>query len=60
MRIASDVAEGVNYMHTRNPPILHMDLKSPNILLASLSPSAPVVAKLADFGLSGCLPTLGG
>ena len=34
------------------PPIAHLDLKSPNILLASLDENAPVCAKLIDFGLS--------
>lgn len=27
------VARGMNYLHARNPPILHLDLKSPNILV---------------------------
>jgi serine/threonine protein kinase len=27
------VARGMNYLHSRTPPILHLDLKSPNILV---------------------------
>ncbi len=47
-------------MHSQTPAILHMDLKSPNVLLVSLDHNDPIVAKLGDFGLSGCLATLGG
>eukprot|EP00027_Filamoeba_sp_ATCC50430_P014693 CAMPEP_0168578360 /NCGR_PEP_ID=MMETSP0413-20121227/21288_1 /TAXON_ID=136452 /ORGANISM="Filamoeba nolandi, Strain NC-AS-23-1" /LENGTH=599 /DNA_ID=CAMNT_0008612195 /DNA_START=126 /DNA_END=1925 /DNA_ORIENTATION=- len=46
--IAFDIARGINYMHTRNPPILHRDLSSKNVLLQQTSYSA----KVADFGLS--------
>jgi serine/threonine protein kinase len=31
---------------------MHRDLKSPNILLASISPDADLVAKVCDFGVS--------
>lgn len=26
-------AKGMNYLHRRNPPIVHRDLKSPNLLV---------------------------
>lgn len=26
-------AKGMNYLHKRNPPIVHRDLKSPNLLV---------------------------
>eukprot|EP01128_Nolandella_sp_AFSM9_P002264 TRINITY_DN1263_c2_g1_i1.p1 TRINITY_DN1263_c2_g1~~TRINITY_DN1263_c2_g1_i1.p1 ORF type:complete len:939 (+),score=131.60 TRINITY_DN1263_c2_g1_i1:301-3117(+) len=52
LKIAFDVAHGMHAMHTSSPPVLHRDLKSPNILLVSPDPAAPVVAKIADFGLS--------
>ena len=32
-RVAKDVALGLHYLHTRKVPVLHRDLKSPNILL---------------------------
>jgi len=52
LRIALDMAKGMNFMHSLRPPIIHNDLKSPNVLLSSLDPEAPVVAKISDFGLS--------
>jgi serine/threonine protein kinase len=45
--VAVGVARGLAYLHTRSPPILHLDLKSPNILLDDRGR-----VKLADFGLS--------
>ena len=56
-RIALDVARGVEFLHSRSPPIVHRDLKSPNIFLTShltsVSPSTTApLAKVGDFGLS--------
>ncbi len=52
-RIATDVAEGMNFLHSQAPPLAHRDLRSPNVLLVSLdSQSSKVVAKVADFGLT--------
>jgi serine/threonine protein kinase len=45
-KVALDVALGINYLHTRRPPLLHRDLKSPNVLL-----SEEGVAKIADVGM---------
>eukprot|EP01102_Stenamoeba_stenopodia_P016672 TRINITY_DN584_c0_g1_i2.p1 TRINITY_DN584_c0_g1~~TRINITY_DN584_c0_g1_i2.p1 ORF type:complete len:364 (-),score=55.04 TRINITY_DN584_c0_g1_i2:127-1218(-) len=50
MKIASDIASGMSFLHNMDPPFLHRDLKTPNILLASLDPRASVMAKITDFG----------
>ena len=47
LRMALDVARGVHYLHTCKPPIIHGDLKSPNLLL-----DRNYVVKVCDFGLS--------
>ena len=54
VRILIDVARGLNSMHSHNPPILHRDLRSPNVFLASRDAfDKGVVAKVADFGMAG-------
>lgn len=50
LKIFSDVVEGVCWMHTRNPPLMHRDLKVENILLAG-----PDFYKVCDFGSSTTL-----
>eukprot|EP00753_Platysulcus_tardus_P008052 PLAT15585.1.p1 GENE.PLAT15585.1~~PLAT15585.1.p1 ORF type:complete len:306 (+),score=159.92 PLAT15585.1:84-1001(+) len=45
--MALDVATGVEYLHTRKPPIIHRDLKSHNVLIASDGR-----CQLCDFGLA--------
>ena len=66
IRLLRDIAAGCGYLHTRNPPIIHRDLSSSNVLLAitrnisrnmkllseiAEDESRPL-AKLNDFGLS--------
>ncbi|GAB2229600.1 hypothetical protein Drorol1_Dr00013847 [Drosera rotundifolia] len=47
LNMAYDVAKGMNYLHKRNPPIVHRDLKSPNLLV-----DKKYTVKVCDFGLS--------
>ncbi|KAK4759235.1 hypothetical protein SAY87_022366 [Trapa incisa] len=42
-----DIARGMNYLHHYNPPIIHRDLKSSNLLV-----DKNWNVKVADFGLS--------
>ena len=61
-RVAQDVAQGMKYLHTAfkdadgyPKPIMHRDLKSPNLLLArppGQGPAGEVTVKISDFGLS--------
>ncbi|XP_029932063.1 receptor-interacting serine/threonine-protein kinase 3 [Myripristis murdjan] len=46
-RLAHQVALGMNFLHSRSPAILHLDLKPSNVLLDS-----SLNAKLTDFGLA--------
>ena len=55
--IASDVARGLRYLHVdADPPIIHQDVKSDNILLADVG--GKLVAKVADFGTARYVPEL--
>ena len=45
LNIALEIAQGINYLHSFKPPILHRDLKSLNILLDS-----NFEVKICDFG----------
>ncbi|KAL4353570.1 hypothetical protein GQ457_06G009780 [Hibiscus cannabinus] len=47
LSMAYDVAKGMNYLHRHNPPIVHRDLKSPNLLV-----DKKYTVKVCDFGLS--------
>mmetsp|Transcript_44575 Transcript_44575/g.123511 ORF Transcript_44575/g.123511 Transcript_44575/m.123511 type:complete len:288 (+) Transcript_44575:108-971(+) len=53
-KMAVDIAEAMVYLHSHEPPILHRDLKSLNLLLAEKirnDVDIPMV-KLSDFGMS--------
>ncbi|XP_051127168.1 uncharacterized protein LOC127248715 [Andrographis paniculata] len=47
IHMALDVARGMNYLHHCNPPIVHRDLKSSNLLV-----DKNWTVKVGDFGLS--------
>ena len=45
--ILRDIVQGLRFLHSHEPPVIHGDLKTPNILVDS-----KLHAKVADFGLS--------
>lgn len=54
MKLATDVAAGMQYLHGMDPPIVHRDLKSLNLLLKEpvRSPQDVPTAKVTDFGIA--------
>lgn len=54
LKILKDVAKGVLYLHEINPPLIHRDLKSLNVLLQDevTGPKDQLIAKVTDFGVT--------
>ena len=60
LKIAFDIALGIHYLHSLNPPIIHHDLKTPNVFLTRSLIQFPIteqtlrepLAKVGDFGWS--------
>eukprot|EP00743_Colponemidia_sp_Colp-15_P008072 GILK01008747.1.p1 GENE.GILK01008747.1~~GILK01008747.1.p1 ORF type:complete len:1674 (+),score=303.81 GILK01008747.1:56-5077(+) len=55
VKMALDIARGMNYLHTCTPVIIHRDLKSLNLLLVDKVKGPTdegVSVKVSDFGLS--------
>ena len=46
---------GLAYLHTRQPPLIHRDIKPQNILIKADPRTKKIAAKLSDFGLSNIL-----
>jgi len=55
IKLAIDVALGMNYIHGFTPTIIHRDLKSPNVFLNS-----SYECRISDFGLSTLKSELSG
>merc|ERR1739848_741794 len=59
-RVALDLAEALHYLHSQTPPVLHRDVRSPNVILTHATDATMndavarelTVAKLGDFGLA--------
>ena len=54
LSILIDVARGLVYLHSHNPPVIHRDLTARNVLLNSA-----FVAKIADLGVARILDLRG-
>ena len=48
--IGADILKGLIYLHNRKPKVLHMDIKSGNVMI--FDRNSRLWAKLADFGLA--------
>ena len=48
-RALEHVAAALYYLHTRSPPLVHLDVKSANVLLSAVG-DPNVTAKLSDLG----------
>ena len=51
LSILYDVAQGLLYLHSQSPPIIHRDLTARNVLL-----NAAMTAKIADLGVARLMP----
>jgi serine/threonine protein kinase len=49
LTLCMDIADGMDYLHSRTPPIIHRDLKSLNIFITETS-QGTLVAKIGDWG----------
>lgn len=49
IKILYDIAEGLNYLHTGRPPVIHCNLSTDNVLLRHLS--IHPVAKISNFSM---------
>ena len=54
--LMKQILEGLNVLHSSNPPIVHRDLKLNNILL-SYNACGEIVIKISDFGFAKSVTT---
>jgi serine/threonine protein kinase len=60
-KMCVDIALGLAYLHSRDPPIIHRDLRSFNIFVMSTEMGHDVNVKIGDFGMIervSCVPHL--
>ena len=51
--ILLDIAQGLSYLHSQQPPVVHRDLSPNNILIkGSMKSDAVLVAKIGDLGVA--------
>eukprot|EP00118_Oscarella_pearsei_P019839 m.213175 g.213175 ORF g.213175 m.213175 type:complete len:667 (+) comp39784_c0_seq19:145-2145(+) len=53
--ISCQIAMGMAHLHANSPPVIHLDLKSANVLIEKTEndkPKRPFVCKICDFGLA--------
>lgn len=54
VKMMKDIAQGMHYLHSLSPPIIHRDLKTLNLLLTETvnGPTDSIWLKLTDFGVA--------
>lgn len=57
LKIATDIAEGMSYLHSLQPPIIHRDLKTPNILVCLSLFLHPLLPSSVPYLLCALLTT---
>jgi serine/threonine protein kinase len=59
LSLCMDIADGMRYLHSRRPPIIHRDLKSQNIFIVDAG-AGRLVAKIGDWGSARAIELSGG
>lgn len=52
IKFALDIAKGIQYLQNLSPPLVHRDIRSPNIFVCSLVETDEINVKLSDFGMA--------
>ena len=53
--ISLQVISGLAHLHSQKPPMIHRDIKPPNVLIKRHPKTNAVIAKLSDFGISNII-----